>query len=84
MVLSAALEDGYLFLSLVAVLSNVTIAVCYLAVLKEVFFEQSGYKVFHSRYVDIIFQNRLKTTKACLCDWLHPALHQLQMFSIRD
>lgn len=45
MVLSAALKDGYIFLSLVAILTSVISAVYYLAVIKEIFFEKSGYKL---------------------------------------
>lgn len=45
MVLSAALKDGYIFLSLVAILTSVISAVYYLAVIKEIFFEKPGYKL---------------------------------------
>ena len=45
MVLSAALKDGYIFLSLVAVLTSVISAVYYLAVIKEIFFEKSSYEL---------------------------------------
>ena len=45
MVLSAALKDGYIFLSLVAILTSVISAVYYLAVIKEIFFEKSNYQL---------------------------------------
>ena len=38
MVLSAALDNGYIFLSLVAILTSVIGAVYYLNIIKEMFF----------------------------------------------
>jgi NADH-ubiquinone oxidoreductase chain 2 len=45
MVLSAALDNGYIFMTLVGILTSVISAVYYLAIVKELFFEQSEYKV---------------------------------------
>lgn len=45
MVLSAALDSGYIFLSLVAILTSVIGAVYYLGVIKEIFFSVPEYKV---------------------------------------
>jgi NADH-ubiquinone oxidoreductase chain 2 len=45
MVLSAALDSGYVFISLVAILTSVISAVYYLNIIKEVFFDKSEYKV---------------------------------------
>src|SRR5271163_3756860 len=45
MVLSAALDNGYVFLSLVAILTSVISAVYYLNIIKEVFFYESIYKI---------------------------------------
>lgn len=45
MVLSAALDSGYVFLSLVAILTSVVGAVYYLNVIKEIFFYTPEYKV---------------------------------------
>ena len=45
MVLSAALDSGYIFLTLVAVLTSVIGAVYYLNVIKEIFFYTPGYKI---------------------------------------
>ena len=45
MVLSAALDNGYLFLSLVAILTSVIGAVYYLNVIKEIFFYSPEYKI---------------------------------------
>jgi NADH-ubiquinone oxidoreductase chain 2 len=43
MILSAALDNGYIFMSLVAILTSVIGAVYYLAIIKELFFEKSEY-----------------------------------------
>src|SRR6202030_3561031 len=45
MVLSAALDSGYIFLTLVAILTSVVSAVYYLNVIKQVFFDKPEYKV---------------------------------------
>jgi NADH-ubiquinone oxidoreductase chain 2 len=44
MVLSAALDSGYVFLALVAILTSVISAVYYLNIIKQVFFDKSEYK----------------------------------------
>ena len=43
MVLSAALDSGYVFITLVAILTSVISAVYYLAVIKQIFFENKEY-----------------------------------------
>ena len=45
MVLSAALDSGYIFLALVAILTSVISAVYYLNIIKQVFFDKSDYKI---------------------------------------
>jgi len=45
MVLSAALDSGYIFITLVAILTSVIGAVYYLNIIKEVFFDKSDYKI---------------------------------------
>jgi len=45
MVLSAALDNGYVFLTLVAILTSVISAVYYLNIVKEIFFDKPEYKV---------------------------------------
>lgn len=45
MVLSAALDNGYVFLTLVAILTSVISAVYYLNIVKEMFFDRTEYKV---------------------------------------
>jgi NADH-ubiquinone oxidoreductase chain 2 len=43
MILSAAIDNGYLFMSLVAILTSVISAVYYLAIIKEIFFDKPDY-----------------------------------------
>jgi NADH-ubiquinone oxidoreductase chain 2 len=45
MVLSAALDSGYVFLTLVAILTSVISAVYYLNIVKQIFFDKSEYKI---------------------------------------
>jgi NADH-ubiquinone oxidoreductase chain 2 len=45
MVLSAALDSGYVFLALVAILTSVISAVYYLNIIKQVFFDKSDYEL---------------------------------------
>src|SRR5271155_1877580 len=45
MVLSAALDSGYVFLVLVAIVTSVISAVYYLNVIKQIFFDNSEYRV---------------------------------------
>lgn len=44
MILSSALDKGYIFISLVAILTSVVSAVYYLNIIKEMFFYESDYK----------------------------------------
>jgi NADH-ubiquinone oxidoreductase chain 2 len=48
MVLSSALDKGYVFISLVAILTSVISAVYYLNIVKEIFFEKSDYMLNNS------------------------------------
>src|SRR5437762_5198160 len=45
MVLSAALDNGYVFLTLIAILTSVISAVYYLNIIKQVFFDKSEYRI---------------------------------------
>jgi NADH-ubiquinone oxidoreductase chain 2 len=45
MVLSAALDNGYVFLSLIAILTSVIAAVYYLNIIKEIFFYSPEYQI---------------------------------------
>jgi NADH-ubiquinone oxidoreductase chain 2 len=45
MVLSAALDNGYVFLALVAIITSVISAVYYLNIIKQVFFDKPEYKI---------------------------------------
>jgi NADH-ubiquinone oxidoreductase chain 2 len=48
MVLSAALDDGYIFITLIAIITSVIGAVYYLGIIKQIFFEKPNYvfKIF--------------------------------------
>lgn len=56
MVLSAALDNGFVFLSLVAILTSVISAVYYLNIIKNIFFEKSDYNVYkdYNTHSDLI------------------------------
>jgi NADH-ubiquinone oxidoreductase chain 2 len=43
MILSAAIDNGYIFMSLIAILTSVISAVYYLAIIKQIFFEKPDY-----------------------------------------
>jgi NADH-ubiquinone oxidoreductase chain 2 len=45
MVLSAALDSGYIFMALIAILTSVISAVYYLNIIKQIFFDQPDYKI---------------------------------------
>lgn len=45
MILSSALDNGYVFMCLVAILTSVVSAVYYLYIIKHMFFEKSEYKI---------------------------------------
>lgn len=45
MILSAAIDNGYIFMSLVAILTSVISAVYYLAIIKQIFFDKPDYIV---------------------------------------
>jgi NADH-ubiquinone oxidoreductase chain 2 len=64
MVLSAALDSGYVFLTLVAILTSVISAVYYLMVVKQIFFDKPEYKVNPelngiNMYANIMKNNKL-------------------------
>jgi len=54
MVLSAALDNGYIFMALVAILTSVIGAGYYLAVVKQIFFYREDYKKAPSLYSDSV------------------------------
>jgi len=45
MILSAAIDNGYIFMSLVAILTSVISAVYYLAIIKQIFFDKNDYSL---------------------------------------
>jgi NADH-ubiquinone oxidoreductase chain 2 len=49
MVLSAALDNGYVFMALIAILTSVISAVYYLVIVKQIFFDKDDY-ILHPDY----------------------------------
>jgi NADH-ubiquinone oxidoreductase chain 2 len=45
MILSAALDNGYVFMTLIAILTSVISAVYYLVVIQKIFFEKNDYMI---------------------------------------
>ena len=57
MVLSAALDSGYFFLTFVAILTSVISAAYYLGVIKQIFFDKVDYKLDYNIAKEILFAN---------------------------
>ena len=60
MVLSAALDSGYIFITLIAILTSVISAVYYLNVIKEIFFDKSDYKINPELENIVLYGNIIK------------------------
>ena len=64
MVLSSALDSGYLFLTLVAIITSVISAVYYLGVVKQIFFQEHDYELCKKLVnVKFAFSNALRGNK---------------------
>jgi NADH-ubiquinone oxidoreductase chain 2 len=57
MVLSSALDNGYIFMCLIAILTSVISAVYYLYIIKHLFFEKSVYRL--NRLKNLLIINEL-------------------------
>lgn len=60
MILSAALDNGYIFLTIVAILTSVISAAYYLNIIKEVFFYKPEYivnSIFKNKFIYIFYKN---------------------------
>ena len=70
MVLSAALDNGYVFLTLVAIFTSVISAAYYLGIIKQIFFDNNEYKlsedfenvIFRGEIAPILFNNKVGKT----------------------
>jgi NADH-ubiquinone oxidoreductase chain 2 len=62
MVLSAALDNGYIFISLIAILTSVIGAVYYLNIIKQIFFFSPEYKV-NPLFKDLILKGNIFNTQ---------------------
>jgi len=67
MVLSAAIDKGYIFMSLIAILTSVISAVYYLYIIKQIFFDKPEYYLHNSlktfNTIGLIAENRLVIQK---------------------
>lgn len=66
MILSSAMDNGYIFMSLIAILTSVISAVYYLAVIKQIFFERGDYKKFNLNLRGNLYINNIKVKKVLL------------------
>jgi NADH-ubiquinone oxidoreductase chain 2 len=62
MIISAALDNGYVFLAIIAILTSVISAVYYLAVIKQIFFYKPDYKNLNYKQLNL-FNYVLKENK---------------------
>lgn len=62
MVLSAALDNGYIFISLIAILTSVIGAVYYLNIIKEIFFFSPEYKI-NPLFKDLVLNGNIFNRK---------------------
>jgi NADH-ubiquinone oxidoreductase chain 2 len=60
MVLSAALDKGLIFLSIVAILTSVIGAIYYLSIIKEMFFSEPEYKT-NTLLENLVFKGNITT-----------------------
>jgi NADH-ubiquinone oxidoreductase chain 2 len=69
MVLSASIDSGYIFMSLVAILTSVIGGVYYLAIIKQMFFDNSAYEItstLNSEIKNIVLSSSLTVTISIL------------------
>ena len=63
MVLSAALDNGYVFITLVAIITSVISAVYYLNVIKQIFFDKPEYEI-NTKLCDITLHGNVLTANS--------------------
>jgi NADH-ubiquinone oxidoreductase chain 2 len=66
MILSAALDNGYVFMSLVGIITSVIAAVYYLAIIKELFFEKNEYSIKNTGSKSIFLSSSLTSSISIL------------------
>lgn len=66
MILSAALDNGYVFMSLLAILTSVISAVYYLVVIQEIFFEKKEYSKENKEVQDIKINNSFTSSTSAI------------------
>lgn len=82
MVLSAALDSGYIFLTLIAILTSVISAVYYLNIIKEVFFFEPIYKI-NKEFQNIDFHANIikKENNSIIAEKLTFKIHNITLSS---
>lgn len=63
MVLSAALDKGYIFITFIAILTSVISAVYYLSVIKQIFFEETDYEIDLTITENLMGINKVENNK---------------------
>ena len=79
MVLSAAIDNGYIFMSLVAILTSVISAVYYLAIIKQIFFDKPDYTL--NSELDDFNADGLVTEKNIVTKEVNIKLHNIVISS---
>jgi len=62
MILSAAIDNGYIFMSLIAILTSVISAVYYLVIIRYMFFEKNEYKI-NNKLINLALDFSTKTSQ---------------------
>jgi len=62
MILSAAIDNGYIFMSLIAILTSVISAVYYLVIIKYMFFEKNEYKI-NNKLINLTLDFSINTSQ---------------------
>ena len=69
MILSSALDNGFIFMSLIAILTSVISAVYYLYIIKHMFFEKSKY-MLNTTLENLKFSTLSSHTELTISNWL--------------
>jgi len=62
MILSAAIDNGYIFMSLIAILTSVISAVYYLVIIRYMFFEKNEYKI-NNKLINLTLDFSINTSQ---------------------
>jgi NADH-ubiquinone oxidoreductase chain 2 len=79
MILSAAIDNGYIFMSLVAILTSVISAVYYLVIIRQIFFDKPDY-IINNDLIDFKADG-LITEKKVIVEKIHIKLNNIVVSS---